>query len=198
MQPKNIVTAVVVVLLAVVAIAAAYMIFDSSREPASAQILFPSPTPVPTVIRKAHIAGAVQNPGVYVFQDGDRLEDGIALAGGASEDADLSRVNLSVRLRDEALYWIPFEGDDMPPATAQNLADPGSTGTLSATPSKIDLNTATFEQLDTLPNVGEVRARAILAHREANGPFASIEQLTEVQGIGVGILEGIREMIEVR
>jgi competence protein ComEA len=122
-------------------------------------------------------------------------------AGGSIPEADLEAVNLALRVQDEAQYKIPRMGDTPDPesnvvsalaASQKPLSDKGqSSGGL------IELNKASAELLETLPGIGPVRAGDIVADRELNGPFLSIEQITRVQGIGPAILGEIRELVTV-
>lgn len=159
-----------------------------------------SPTMVPDL--QVYINGAVQNPGVYPLQPGDRLADALEAAGGAVADADLTAVNLAQRVRDEGYYYIPKAGETPPPvAESPNLSSShlSSDAPADSGPGDglIDLNTATLEDLTTLPGIGDVRAQAIVAYREQNGPFLSVEQVMEVSGIGSTTYENIRDLVQV-
>ena len=150
---------------------------------------------------QVYVSGAVRRPGVYTLKPGDRLIDAVEAAGGETPEADLEAVNLALRVQDEAQYKIPRIGDTpdpesnvvSTPAASQNpLSDKGqSSGGL------IDLNTASAELLESLPGIGPVRAGDIVADRELNGPFLTIEQITRVQGIGPAIFDDIRELVTV-
>jgi competence protein ComEA len=169
---------------------------DAASAPGDAGAAHPSLNAEPDV--RVYIHGAVQAPGVYPAQPGDRLADALQAAGGPAEDADLTAVNLAQRVRDEGYYYIPRAGETPPPAAA--VASPGSDS--SGSPGLeagglINLNTASAEQLKALPNIGDTRAAAIVAYREQNGPFASVEQVMEVSGIGTGIYESIRDLVTV-
>jgi len=136
---------------------------------------------------KVHISGAVRSPGVYAVTDGARLIDAVQAAGGQTEDAILDAVNLAALLEDEDHWHIPAEGEE----GALNSTNPVQDG-------KIDLNTATVEQLALLPGIGPVKATSIVSHRNANGPFSSVEGLLAVSGIGPVTLEGLRDLVVVR
>ena len=136
-----------------------------------------------------YISGAVVNPGVYMGTGGSRLANALLLAGGATAEADLSAVNLAAVVRDEDHWHIPRRGEAAAPAG--RLAGSG------VVDGKVDLNSADVELLKTLPDIGDVRARAIVSYREANGEFASVEGLLDVDGIGIGIVEEIRELVVV-
>ena len=135
-----------------------------------------------------HISGHVQNPGVYHFYEGARVWDAVEAAGGLAPDADQNAINLARVLRDED-HIIVFGIDDNMPASA-------ATGT-SATDGRININTATSEQLQTLSGIGPAIAANIIAHRDARGGFAAIEEIMNVSGIGERIFENISESLTV-
>jgi len=140
---------------------------------------------IPTATEtKAYISGAVRSPGVYTMEADERLTDLVQKAGGALDDADLDRVNLAQRVRDQEHFYIPRQGEELPTPT------PGD--------GRIDINTASLEQLKTLPGIGEVKAEAIIAYREANGPFQMLDELMNVDGIGPVTYENIRDLIATR
>ncbi|MBI4282764.1 MAG: ComEA family DNA-binding protein [Chloroflexi bacterium] len=150
--------------------------------PVPVEILLPTATPQPEI--KVYVNGAVHSPGVYAASEGDRLEDILLLAGGLTEDADPVRVNLALRVSDEAHFYIPSIGEAVP--------------TSSPVPGKLDINAASVEELQTLPGIGPVKASAIVKYRQENGPFTRVEDLLLVPGIGPKTLEDLREFITVR
>jgi competence protein ComEA len=145
-----------------------------------------------------HAAGAVAAPGVHRLPAGSRVADLLAAAGGALPDAELDRVNLAAPLADGAQVWFPRVGEPAPPAVGGGTApaDDAPVGTSTGT-GPVDLNTATPEELDTLPGVGPATAAAIIEHRERNGPFRSVEELLEVPGIGDAKLAQLRDLVRV-
>jgi competence protein ComEA len=136
-----------------------------------------------------HVAGAVRDPGVYRLRSGERVDDAVQRAGGATGKADLSAVNLAAPLEDGRQILVPVRAEAGPAA-----AGPGAVGTA---PAKVNLNTATAEQLDTLAGVGPATAAKILAHREQHGAFGSVEELADVPGIGERRLAALRELVTV-
>jgi competence protein ComEA len=146
-----------------------------------------------------HVAGAVVSPGVRRLPPGSRVTDALDAAGGALPDADLPRVNLAAPLVDGQQVYVPRPGEEVPVAGGSGLPGgagvAGSGGVVPGTP--VDLNTATAEQLDTLPGVGPATAAAIIAHREQHGPFTSVDQLLDVRGIGEAKLEQLRDLVSV-
>ena len=152
---------------------------------------------------RVHVSGAVTNPGVYRMAAQQRLADAVADAGGATVDADLDAVNLAQWLQDGQQYHIP-EAGEMPPALAAVATASAAATAATLTPGPdpgcgglMDLNAATEADLDTLPRIGPVRAGDIVAYRELNGPFESVDQITEISGIGPATLEGIRPLVAV-
>ena len=148
----------------------------------------PSSTPAPI---RVYISGAVGNPSVCELPVGATVEDAISAAGGATADADLECINLALELQHQQHLHVPREGEaDPPPLISGGASVPGVAG-------KVNINTATVEELETLAGVGEVTAQRIVAYREANGPFKTIEEIQEVSGIGAKTFEGMRGAITV-
>lgn len=145
------------------------------------EVLLPTATPTPEL--KMYVSGAVASPGVYVLQPEDRIEDALRAAGGPLPDADLSALNLALRVHDQARIHVPHRGETP-------LATPTSDG-------RVNVNTATVEELETLPGIGPVLAQAIVAYRESRGPFASVDELVLVSGIGPGTLDKLRDRVTV-
>lgn len=164
----------------------------------------PATTPEPTAAELAvYITGAVVNPGVYTVTAGQRLDAVLARAGGPTDDADLSRINLAAYVADADHYRIPVVGEAT--TTAPPSADPVSSPAageaapapaVCATP--VDINSAAADCLQTLPGIGQVRAKAIVAYREQAGPFAAPGDITAVSGIGDGIYRQIADLITVK
>lgn len=148
----------------------------------------PSAEPAQLVV---HVVGAVRRPGLYRLDEGSRVADAVALAGGAGAKADLAAVNLAAPLADGTQVLVPRRGE-----TATAGAGVASPGIATASPAgPVRLSTATLEQLDALPGVGPVTAQRIVQHREAFGPFRSVEELDAVPGIGPARLEQLRELV---
>jgi competence protein ComEA len=145
-----------------------------------------------------HVAGAVVSPGVRRLPPGSRVTDALDAAGGALPGADLPRINLAAPLVDGQQVYVPKPGEAVP--VASGAGPPGGAGDAGGGPvpgAPVDLNTATAEQLDTLPGVGAATASAIIAHREQHGPFTSVDQLLDVRGIGEAKLEQLRDLVSV-
>lgn len=136
-----------------------------------------------------HVDGAVGAPGVYALGGEPRVNDAIVAAGGLAEGADTSGINLAARLSDGEKVHVPLVGE-APQAGAEPASDApgGSDG-------PVNLNTATVEELDELPGVGEATALAIVEDRERNGPFSSPEDLMRVSGIGEKKFEKLEGLV---
>lgn len=154
--------------------------------------LVPPPTPAPFII---HISGAVQNPGVYSLPRDSRVQDAVTLAGGLLGEADTDIINLAALLSDGDKIHIPAQSEELTHFMADNPALSGVE--TNSPPARINLNTATLSQLDALPGIGPAKAANILAYRQRNGPFQNIDDLLKVPGIGLSILETIRDRIYV-
>ena len=176
---------------------------------------------------RVHVAGAVNNPGVYTLPAQGRAVDAIAAASGAAADADLDRVNLAGALSDGVQIYVPHRGETAAPAqiqpnggtanagqgnaangAAQNGASQGGTqpqpartltpaGTAQKGSTPVNINTATAEELQTLPRIGPAMAQRIIAWREAHGGFRSVDELDAVPGIGPSMLENLRPLVMV-
>ncbi len=129
-----------------------------------------------------HVSGPVARPGVVVLPADSRVADAVAAAGGALGSADLELLNLAATVADGQQVIVPRSG-----APGQPTATPAPDGGL------VDLNQADVAELEELPGVGPVLAERIVAHREANGPFGSIEDLLDVPGIGEARLATLRD-----
>ncbi|MEO7349217.1 MAG: helix-hairpin-helix domain-containing protein [Terrimesophilobacter sp.] len=137
-----------------------------------------------------HVLGAVQNPGLYVFREGDRAVDAVAAAGGYTDDADRRGLNLARFLSDGEQIVVPTQGETAS-GTSPNVA-----GTQTSS-GRVNLNTADAAALETLPRVGPALAARILAWRDENGRFASVEDLLSVTGIGAKTFAGLKDLVTV-
>jgi competence protein ComEA len=148
-----------------------------------------------------HVAGAVMSPGVVHLAGGSRVVDAVRAAGGLRADADPDRTNLAAPLTDGQRVVVPVLGQPLPSDVVLPGApvepDGGSGADATGTAGPIDLNAATEAELDTLPGVGPATAQAIVAHREAEGPFRTVDDLLDVRGIGEAKLEAVRDLVTV-
>lgn len=156
------------------------------------EIYLATPTPEPPMV--VHVAGAVVSPGVYSLEPASRVGDAIAVAGGALPNADIDALNLAAVVTDGQRIEVTF--GSAPDAAMPSTGDgTGANVIVSPVSGLIDLNTADQSTLETLPNIGEVRARAIIDWRETNGPFESLDSLRDVPGIGPETVSGIRGLV---
>lgn len=135
-----------------------------------------------------HVLGAVHKPGLYVLDLDARLVDAIAAAGGTTDDADLTAINLARLLTDGEQIIVPVIGAV---DTAPGAEDPASSDGL------IDLNSADQSALEALPRIGPALAQRIIDWREQNGRFTSVDDLLAVPGIGEKLLAGMRDLVRV-
>jgi competence protein ComEA len=141
-----------------------------------------------------HVVGHVRHPGVVRLHAGARLGDALRKAGGATRRADLAAVNLARAVVDGEQVFVPAPGETpaAAPAAPPGTAAPGAPGVAGAV---VDLNTADETRLDALPGVGPVIAGRIVAWRQEHGRFSSVDELTEVSGIGDATLERLRPLV---
>lgn len=145
-----------------------------------------------------HIAGAVQAPGVQRMSPSARVVDAVEAAGGATPDAELARINLAAAVEDGQQIYVPAVGEEPPePVTggAGGGTEAGTAGNAAGdgAAASVDVNTAAVDELEALPGIGPAIGQAIVDHREQHGPFTSVDQLTDVRGIGDAKLEGLRD-----
>ena len=150
-----------------------------------------------------HVAGAVARPGLYHLPAGSRVADALVLAGGKLPRADLDRLNLAARLVDGQKILVTRRGEPTPPGEPASGGGGGGTNTFggdAAAPAPgepVDLNTADFAALDSLPGIGPATARAILEERTRRGGFRSTRDLLRVPGIGEGRFARLKDRVRV-
>ena len=169
------------------------------RAPAGEPIILqPAPTEKPIAV---HVIGAVVRPGLYEFPEGARIQDAIDAAGGLLAEADPEALNLAALLEDGQQVSIPYGAGSEPFPGSNSLG--GLPGAPTVTPAAtntadlININTATQDELDTLPGIGPTTAKKIIDYRTENGPFLQIEDIMNVQGIGITTFENIKDLITV-
>ena len=148
--------------------------------------LLPAPTPAPITV---YVSGNVNQAGLYALPPGSRVNDAIQAAGGYTADANAGVLNLAEILEDGEQIDVP----------GILYLDPTTSVSRSVNPSLelVDINTATLEQLDTLPEIGPITAQNIIDYRNANGLFTRIEDIQDVKGIGAVTFEKIKDLITV-
>lgn len=143
-----------------------------------------------------HVCGAVHSPGVYELENGARIYEAVALAGGTREDAAAESVNQARVLCDGEQIYIPTE-EEVLQGDAGNFAEYAESGADDVEDGKVNINTASEEELKTLNGIGDTRAKSIAEYRKANGSFQTIEDLMKVDGIKEGVFEKIKDSITV-
>lgn len=141
-----------------------------------------------------HVSGAVAKPAVYTLPAGSRAHTAVEAAGGALATANLSAINLARVLTDGEQLHIAAMGETAAPTGATGA--PAASGQASG--GTVNINAASQAELETLPGIGPVKAQAIIAHRTQHGPFARIEDIQNVTGIGEKTFESLKSLIRVR
>lgn len=146
-----------------------------------------------------HVVGQVRRPGVVRLPAGARVQDAVRAAGGATRRADLAAVNLARPVVDGEQVVVPRPGEATVPAASGAQAPGSAVGAPSAAAAggPVDLNAATPEQLDALPGIGPVLAGRIVDFRTEHGRFSSVDELSDVSGIGDAVLERLRPLVRV-
>jgi competence protein ComEA len=184
------------------------------RQPGRPVQLLEGPTPAPA---RVYVLGAVVNPGVYALTRNSIVQDALDAAGGLRPEADLAGLNLAAILADGGRIEVPAmtptptaapPTPTPPPTVTVGPGTPSPTPAPTSTPpptatvapqatGKININTATAAELEQLPRVGPAMAQRIIDYRNANGPFATIEALQQVKGIGPATFEQLRDLVTV-
>ena len=189
----------------VLALSGAYLWGASNASVTEVAILIPTPAPV-----IVQVVGEIHSPGVYELRADDRVLSAIEAAGGATKFADLQSINLAAIIKDGERVFVPSipstqsaptsglttnSAPDEPDSATREIRQ-ASTDSHAAGP--INLNTATLDQLKTLPGIGDTKANQIIAYRSTLGRFSTLEQLLEISGIGEKTLEAVRPLVEIR
>ena len=142
-----------------------------------------------------HITGQVKDQGVVLLDEGSRIVDAIEAAGGETDDADLAKLNLAYVLNDGEKIYVPSKSEQNQEIEYVTTASGGDS--MSSNSSIININTAGQTELMELPGIGESIANKIIAYREENGKFKTIEDIKNVPGIGDSKFANIKDMIKV-
>ena len=138
-----------------------------------------------------YVCGQVEKPGVYTLLEGSRIYDVFELAGGLTGEADADYWNQARLLKDGEMIYVPSKGEVM-----EQSFERDTTGKAEES-GKVNINTASKEELMTLPGIGETKALAILAYRQENGPFSSLDELKQVEGIKDAVYSKMKGYIEI-
>jgi competence protein ComEA len=159
---------------------------EGAREEVAPALLRAGPPPVRKLL--VHVVGAVRAPGLYRLDDGSRIDDAVRAAGGPRPKAALDLINLAAPVADGQQVIVPLRGRGV---GATGIGTPGSPPA-----GKVHLNTATLEELDTLPGIGPVTAQKIIDYRTEHGAFGSVEELDAVPGIGPARLAELTKVVD--
>ena len=150
-----------------------------------------------------HVVGEVNSPGVVTLEEGARIIDAINAAGGKTEEADLSKINLAYVVEDGTQIYIPRINENLNQVelisteAGQSVVINNSNINEEENNTKVNINTANKEKLETLPGIGETTAQKIIDYREQNGKFTKIEDLQNVNGIGEAKFNSLKDKITV-
>lgn len=180
--------AAVVLVVAALAVTVGIGIFRGALTPTEevAVDVMPTGAVTSTADLYVHVSGAVRAPGLYVLPAGSRVVDAVAAAGGFADDADRSAVNLARAVTDGEQLAVPRVGESASAPGPQAAAD-----------GRVNLNTADAAALEELPRIGPALAERIIAWRDDNGRFTSVDDLLAVPGIGDKMLSSLRDLVTV-
>lgn len=195
---KKIIGSVIILIIFAIFLGVGYYISKPSKEFNSKEV-FNEATSIESKDNKeitVYINGEVKNPGVYKIKNDGRIEELVKMSGGFTESADRFKLNLAKKLRDEDYIYVDkiVEGQ----ANAVSNSTQSSAGTSSAQGGKININSASKEELKTIPGIGDVTAQKIIEYREKNGNFSTVEDLKKIDRIGEKTLDKIKDKIDVR
>ena len=149
----------------------------------------PLPTPTPPPVQ-VYVSGAVTHPDVYELPTESIVKDAIEAAGGATSEADLDRINLALPVADGQHVYVPKLGEESPPISPPTESSSTTSGQAGG---KININTASQSEIETLPGIGPSRAQGIIENR----PYDSIEDIQQVPGIGEVTFQKLKDLITV-
>lgn len=188
MQPQHLVAGGVALLIAV---ASGVWFGGKPTEPTPVVInreTTTAVTPSPAGRSTVHVSGAVAAPGLVELADGARIAEALAAAGGALPTADLTAINLAAPVVDGTLIVVPRRGE---------VRVPAALSAVQAGDGRVRVNVASVDEITSLPGIGPVLAERIADYRDENGPFAVVEDLLDVPGIGEGKLATIRDFVTI-
>lgn len=195
---KKIIGSVIILIIFAIFLGAGYYISKPSKEFNSKEV-FNETTSVESKENKeitVYINGEVKNPGVYKIKNDSRIEELVKMSGGFTESADRFKLNLAKKLRDEDYIYVDKKVEGQVNAVSNSTQS--SAGTSSAQGGKININSASKEELKTIPGIGDVTAQKIIEYREKNGNFSTVEDLKKIDRIGEKTLDKMKDKIDVR
>lgn len=193
---KKLIGSIVILIIFSVFLLVGYFISKPSR-PLDSKEVFNETSSIESKENKditAYINGEVKSPGVYKVKEESRVEDLIKMAGGFTENADKYKLNLAKKLRDEDYIYVDKKTDGQSGAVMAQSSRSNGVGQ----DGKVNINSASKEELKTVPGIGDVTAQKIIDYREKNGAFSTIEDLKKVGRIGDKTLEKMKDKIDVR
>lgn len=196
------------------ALGVGFLALRQRAQPAPIEIIPPQPTATiaatavapPTVTAsqiRVYVTGAVLHPAVYELNPDSIIDDAVRAAGGFSRDANQAGINLAQGVQDGMQVYVPNIADEVAPPPIVSGGGAGATG---GVPSRlgpdlfaglVNINRATAAELEALPGIGPSTAAQIIAFRDANGPFTTLESILDVPGIGEAKLAAIRDLISI-
>ncbi|MGO1838749.1 MAG: helix-hairpin-helix domain-containing protein [Candidatus Microbacterium stercoravium] len=183
--------AAIVLVLVALAVTVGIGIWRGQSAPVEHVTATPQATETATAVASdayVHVSGAVRAPGLYVVGADARVIDAVSAAGGLADDADASAINLARPVTDGEQLVVPVEGE-APPA--------GPSAGSGSAPGLVSVNTADAAALEELPGIGPALAARIIDWRDTEGPFATVDDLLAVSGIGPKVLESLRDLVTV-
>ncbi len=191
---KKVIGSIIIVIIFITFLITGYFISKPSKDLNAKEVFNESSVVESKDVKDmtVYINGEVKKPGVYKLKSGSRVEELVNNAGGFNETADKFKLNLAKKLKDEDYIYVDKKSD------ANTSTSPSSLNSGKGSDGKININTATKDQLKTIPGIGEVTAQKIIDYREKNGAFPSVEDLKKVGRIGDKSLEKIKDKIEAR
>ena len=177
-----------------------YVVFQRLPKPEPIEIIVPTLEPTPTRGPiQVHVAGAVMRPGVYALSPDSRVFHVVEAAGGMTQEADEARVNLADRIHDGQQVLVPVRGATMPPSPTPLALGTDATALQDspASGSRININSASVPELESLPGIGAVYAQRIVAYRQESGPFQQTADIMNVKGVGPACYELIKDQITI-
>ncbi|WML35676.1 helix-hairpin-helix domain-containing protein [Clostridium sp. OS1-26] len=195
---KKIIGSIIILIIFVIFLGVGYYISKPAKEFNSKEV-FNEATSVESKDNKeitVYINGEVENPGVYKIKNDSRIEELVKMSGGFTDSADKFKLNLAKKLRDEDYIYVDKKVEGQANAVSNSVQSSAVTSSVQG--GKININSASKEQLKTIPGIGDVTAQKIIDYREKNGNFSTVEDLKKIDRMGEKTLDKIKDKIDVR